>query len=446
MRSVKPWLGPAGLALAALLVVTLAGCASGGGRPSGAVSTQEVPFLLPPDEGWSGTLTPSQSSWLSDRHRGLLGGDDLTRLRAEIVAELARDPDFVPASVLEAQTRFVERQYQSVLDSLEPIRQASPGYVAAEVTYGRAAERVGRTLVAFEAYWSVKQDAAAAAQRVEAMLDTVIERLGRQVDEQLAEGLVAEAEETVAKMDLYAPEDVRTLQAAQGLAAASGDLTALLARLRTATDEPGADPELVRRRVELELQVGDPAAAVRLAEGLTAADPADPGLAELLRRAQFTWRLNVLPPEVRRLARVGELSRADFAVLVYWLFPSVRYGRSAEGRIATDIIDHPERERIVRVINLGLLEVDSVHRFEPDRAITAGDAQRALLRLLEGSETGATCLGSSGRLAPSADLCAAAQSCGLAGVEEECDPAAGLSGAQALELIRRTLAGIDQAS
>ncbi len=433
---------------AAVLVIALpvlaSGCASGGGRVAAGVPAADAPFLLPPQEGWQGSLTPTQAGWLSDLHGDLLAGVDPATVLGETAGSIARYPDFVPARVLDAQARFLDGQYTGVLELLGPVRQENPGYVAAEVIAGRAAERAGRTAEAFDAYWSTRLVAAPAAARVEVLLDGVLDDLARRLDEELSNGLVGDAARTVERMELYAPEDERTLAAAQSLAEASGDPMAMLARLRGLTDRPDADPELVRRRVELELEVGDPAAAVRLAEELAAADPTDPGLAELLQRSRFTWRLNVLPPQARRVARAGQVTRADYAVLLYWLFPSVRYGRGGEARIATDIIDHDERERIVRVINLGLLDVDAVHRFDPGAPVTSGDALRALLRLIEDSELGATCLdrGTGGSLS-AMDLCAAAEGCGLLGASESCSPGSSVSGPEALEAIRRALAGLD---
>jgi hypothetical protein len=433
-------------AIVALTVAAgcLGGCASGGGRSPSGVAAAEAQFLLPPAEGWTGGMSPTRLAWLTDLHRDLLQGEDPDRVLTEVLAEVGASPEPGPELVLEAQARFVGGAYAVVLATLDPVRRAAPGYTAAQVLYGRAAERLDRPLEALAAYWTVRQSSPAAAARVGSLLDGSLDRLAERVEEGLAAGMTGEAQGAVELMQLYAPDDQRTLLAAQALAAAAGDPLAQLGRLRELTARPGADPELVRRRAELELEVGEPAFAVRLAEELAAADPSDPGYAELLQRARFEWRLDVLPPEVGRLGRGGELSRADYAVLLYWLFPGVRYGRSTEARIASDIIDHEEREQIVRVINLGLLEVDSVHRFEPDAPVRRTDALRALLLLVEGSGEGGTCLEAVGGLPRSSDgLCGAARACGIVSGPDECLPAGSLTGPEALELIRRTLAGLD---
>jgi hypothetical protein len=136
-----------------------------------------------------------------------------------------------------------------------------------------------------------------------------------------------------------------------------------------------------------------------------------------------------------------ELNRADLAVLLYWLIPSVRYARPAVGRIATDILDHPHQEEIVRVVNLGLLDVDStLHRFSPGSPARRGTAVRSLILVLARSGETVSCLGGAGKGYPSTSAaCDAATSCGLFAPEDGCRPSSSLSGGEAVELIRRTL-------
>ena len=147
---------------------------------------------------------------------------------------------------------------------------------------------------------------------------------------------------------------------------------------------------------------------------------------------------------MRQAAAGAQIARADFAVLLYWLAPAVRYGRPATAQIATDVLDDPRREEIVRVINLGLMAVDpSVHRFAPDAPLGRDDALAALLRLLSGAAggPGASCaegIAASPRLAGDL-LCAAAARCRLIASAADCLPRATLSGGEALELIRRAL-------
>jgi hypothetical protein len=128
----------------------------------------------------------------------------------------------------------------------------------------------------------------------------------------------------------------------------------------------------------------------------------------------------------------------------------VRYGRPAEARIATDILEDPRREEIAQVVNVGVLDVDAgVHRFAPDAPLARGDALLGLLRVVSrgpgdpgkgGGEPGrgASCAAEiAGAPRPSSDLlCAAAARCGLIPAPADCLPRGPVAGREALELIR----------
>ena len=128
---------------------------------------------------------------------------------------------------------------------------------------------------------------------------------------------------------------------------------------------------------------GDPGAGLKIVQDLAARNPGDPDLARSLEAAKFRWRLSQLPKDVQGVASKPELNKGDLSVLLYWLAPQVRNSRPTAGRIATDVLDHPHREEIVRVVNLGLMEVDPTqHRFYPGSPVRRGQALRVVLRTL----------------------------------------------------------------
>ncbi|HET9229260.1 MAG TPA: hypothetical protein VFR31_21450, partial [Thermoanaerobaculia bacterium] len=224
------------------------------------------------------------------------------------------------------------------------------------------------------------------------------------------------------------------------LAAARGDQVAELAAVKELSAQRPGERALVERRAELELAVGDPGAGLQIIQNLAAENPRDPELAEKLAAAKFRWRMSLLPKAVQDVAAKPELTKADFAVLLYWLVPNVRYGRPTAGRIATDVLEHPHQEEIVRVVNLGLMDVDqTLHRFSPGAPARRNAALRSLNLVLSRFGQGLTCL--SGKTG----ACEAAASCGLIPSEEECRASAALTGSEAVELIRRTLKHLDGA-
>ncbi len=145
------------------------------------------------------------------------------------------------------------------------------------------------------------------------------------------------------------------------------------------------------------------------------------------------------PEQVRGLRDKVALSRADFAVLLYWTVPQIRTARPGAAQIASDIVDHPSRDEIARVANLGLMSIDeSLHRFSPNAALRRADAVSALLRLVAAD-------GPDGRLRPAAHRAAGTGSAGrespagCSRIRLLCQAGAGLSGDEAIEMLRRAL-------
>jgi hypothetical protein len=199
------------------------------------------------------------------------------------------------------------------------------------------------------------------------------------------------------------------------------------------------DRKLLERRVELEMMVGDPSAGLQIAQDLAGRHPDDADAARLLESARFRWRLSMLPQAVQAVAAKPDLTKADFAVLLYWLVPNVRYARPSAGRIATDVLDNAHREEIVRVVNLGLMDVEpTLHRFSPSSPLRRGAALRVLTRTLTSFGQNLACLEGAKPQAQST-VCAGATGCGILLEGEECLPGDPLPGVQAVELIRRTL-------
>jgi len=249
---------------------------------------------------------------------------------------------------------------------------------------------------------------------------------------------LAEAERDLALLRAWGPGELPTLEGARALAVARGDARAELEAVKGLAARQPADRALLERRADLELQVGDPGTGLKLIQDIADRHPGDAELQEKLRLAKFRWRLSLLPADVRALAAKPELSRADLTVLLFWLVPEVRYAKATAGRIATDILDHPHREEIAHVVNLGLMDVDAnLHRFSPEAPMRRGAALRSLARLLTAFGKPGGCAESAGGAA--APPCELAAQCGLVEDADACQAGEPLSGADAVEWIRRCL-------
>jgi tetratricopeptide (TPR) repeat protein len=403
--------------------------------PELALARQERAYLVAPLEGYPQEVDPSRVESLGRGHRALLAGDlDAARSAASDLLDV--DPTFAPAHVLAAQADFAEGRQQEVVSRLLPLGEQMPGYVASQLLLGRAAERVGDISQAYTAYRAIATRNQLAFQRLGELHPRAIEIVANRLREALRTGQIDEADRHLALLRSWGPSEIATLEGARAVAVARADLPGELAAVKELSRRKPGDLSLLERQADLELTVGDPGAGLEIIQRLAAQHPKDPVLAEKLDAAKFRWRLSLLPKAVQEVAVKPTLDRAGFAVLLYWLVPSVRYARPSAGRIATDVLDHPHQEEIVRVLNLGLMDVDStLHRFSPSAPMRRGAALRTLVRLLTSSGRAIPCLKSS---PGQSSACATATACGLVSEGEDCDAGTSLSGLDAVELIRRT--------
>jgi tetratricopeptide (TPR) repeat protein len=408
----------------------------------GGLARADRPFVVDPLAGYPLVAAPEPAARIRAGWAALVRTGEVEAARALAADLLGADRGFHPAALLAAQADFLAGEDAAALERLEPLVQELPAYTAAQLLRARTAERLGRIPEAFGAYRSAAEASAAAAERAEVLRERAVEIVGNRFQGALAGGRLDDAAGHLARLERWAPEAEPTLEAARGLAVARGDLRAELAAVAHLLARAPERPELLVRRAELELEVGDASAGLQILQRLADQNPADRALQEKLEQAKFRWRLTLLPAHVREIARRSELTRGDFATLVHWLIPRVRTARPPAGRIAVDILEHPRREEIARVVNLGLMDVDAtLHTFSPERPVRRTTALLALLRSVEAlAEPAAACLPAPlGRSPSQESVCSAAARCRLVSDPGDCLSGATLSGAQALELLRRAL-------
>lgn len=425
---------------AAALALVWGACASTDVTPEPGVPSSQRDYLLDPVEGYAGTLGESVLSRIEAAYQGLLETGDPKVAQVAADSLLSLDPQLVPARVLAAQGELVARRYGDAVATLAG--RLDDSYTAGLLVLGRAAELDGLIPIAFDAYRRAAGSSAVAERRANALRGRALEAVRGEIDDSLERGRFEEAAGKVELLESWEPGARETLDAQRRLAFATGDRAGELEALRQLArlDDTA---ETLERLGQLELEVGDARRGLEVFEELSRRNPRDPRLQELLAQAKFLWRLEMVPPEVQELVQRSELSRGDFATLLYWLVPNVRSGSSSEPRIATDILDHPQRDAIVRVLNLGILEVEdpTLHRFAPDQPVSRREALEGLLRIpLEFGED-VPCVRDLGLVsqATTSFVCQTAARCGLLPSSEDCLPAATLGGREALDLVRRTL-------
>ncbi len=392
------------------------------------------PYLIAPLEGYPHDVGPELRDRLTNVWRDLLEAGD-TEGALRVSAELReRDPDLFPAQVLAAQVDFAAGEHRRVVERLLPVGDRISTYTASQLLLGRSAERLGDIPLAYSAFRAIAARSSLARRRAGEMHPRALEIVSNRLNEALRVRDLEEARKQLGFLQSWGPSEISTLEAALQVAEAYDDHRAELAAIKELSAHRPGDRRLLERRAELELAVGDPSAGLNIIQNLAARNPKDPVLAEKLEAAKFRWRLSQLPQGVQAVASKAELNKADLAVLLYWLVPDVRNSRPTAGRIASDVLDNPHQQEIVRVVNLGLMEVDpTLHRFSPGSQVRRAAALRVILRTLARFGAGA-CTGGSG-----AGTCEASLACGLIAAAEQCQPNDALSGAEGVEILRRSL-------
>jgi hypothetical protein len=407
------------------------------------VAESERGYLLDPLEGYPAAWSAERRVRILRVHQLLLDEGDTAAIQA--ARDLARDlrvgdPELPPAKVLAAEADFVAGERKGIVARLLPVGDALPSYTASQMLLGRTAELGGDLPLAYAAFRAVAAKSVLALRRTGELHPRAVEIVGNRLQDALKGKRLDEAGRELALLQAWAPSETTTYEAVRTVAAARGDRKAELGAIQKLAERRPQDRELLERRSDLELQVGDATAGLKIIQGLADKSPKDPQLAAKLAAAKFRWRLSLLPGKVRDVAAKPELNRGDYAVLLYWLVPEVHYGKPTEGRIATDILDHAQREEIVRVVNLGLLDVDdTLHRFSPAAPMRSLTALRSIVRLLSRFGPVACVEGAGGAQPSQRAVCDAAARCGLLPEEGDCATSEPLSGADAVELLRRTL-------
>lgn len=419
------------------LLAALHGCASAPPPvvARAAIAPDLAPFLADPTD--SADLGPVATA-VRRLHAHLAATGDAAAVLSGARALVAEHPETPSPRVLLAQALLVAGDARGAVAAVRAAGDAA-GPVGALVE-GRALESLGELPEALARYRAAPS--ALATQRAAAIEPRAVDILTRRIEDALERVQPVAAERALAQLEAVRPHAEATLRLARRVAAAAGDAHRELALLRSLTAALPGEVELQLRRAQLEMEIGDARVGLDLYQELAGARPGDARLAEELRRAKFRWRVANSPEPVRRAAASPQATRADLAVMLYWLVPQVRTARAGAPRIASDILEHPAQEAIVRVVNLGLLGVDeTLHRFEPDRPARRSDLHRALVRLLAAADP-AGCAGERGAAEGEGQreaICRSAVACGLAPSEAECLPTAPLSGAEALEAVRRAV-------
>ncbi|MEO8196106.1 MAG: hypothetical protein ABI689_05245 [Thermoanaerobaculia bacterium] len=406
--------------------------------PAPAVDSDLRAFLLDPTADCGTDPEAPDAAELQRAYRDLLlSGDASAALRIANPA-IERTPGDLAAQILRGEALLVGSQARVAAGFLQPFAAAAADCLPLALVLGRSQELAGDLAEAFVAYSGAAGRSATAATRAREISGRAQEIVRNRFSEAFRAGRREAAAWNLSRLERFWPNSEAALRATMEMARVAEDTRGELAAVKALQASSPLDPALTLRRGQLELLIGDARAGLALIEALAASAPGDPVLQTELARAKFAWRLLNSPEQIRGLRDKVVLTRADFAVMLYWMVPQIRTARPGAVQIASDIVDHPSRDEIARVANLGLMTIDeSLHRFSPDVVLRRSDAVAALLRLLANAGPREECR--LPRAGGREGLCRTGASCGLFEDPALCQAGSGISGSEALEMLRRAL-------
>jgi len=367
------------LLLAAALV--LAACTPTALPPPMVAPQGDDRYLIDPRTGFNAPMAPLVAQKLEAAWRYALAGNDAEAQRS--LAELRqRAPELPPATLLDAFLAIHGGRYDDARRLIERVQERDPENLVARVYEAEIAVREQQTRIAYDLYRQIAElpDAPATArERLTQLQGTVFNELyaaAQSASDVEAVRLLREAltfnagaieprillsQKLIAQRQF--DEARRELEPLLNVAADRAEVQEILAEVDVGR---GRYQEAIVRYERLARRTKEPRHTQRLEE------------------IKSEWSAANMPAHFRTALDSIELTRVDFAVLLYWTVPSVRFAQNlGTPQIAVDIEDLAGREEIIRAIAIGLYDVDPVtRRVGPYRTVSAARLSHSLARVL----------------------------------------------------------------
>lgn len=378
-------------------------------------------FLIDPRIGYGVGAPESVERRFDDAWRSFLRGD-VTRARRRLT-ELA---DYLPAQLAQAAIDIREGNMSTARLTVARLLQQRPHWTAARVYEAEIALAENRTREAYNIYRSLVGTPDApptVSERVTLLEHRLFEELytaaqtasDSEAIRMLREALTLNAGATEARLLL-----AKKLVAEQSLDEARAVVDPLV------NTPDGERPDVQETLAEIDVGRHRYQDAIARYERL-ARRTKEPRYTQRLEEIKEQWNAANMPPQVQAALSSEAITRADFAVLLYWKVAAVRFAQNlATPPIAIDI-DVPERDEIIRAMAIGLYDVDPVtRRVSPGRPILAGAFSRLAARIL--GLRGAAC-------ARGIPIDRVLEACGIADPTSTLAPDAPVTGHEAARLL-----------
>jgi len=338
-----------------------AGCASTSGPAPGVQPAGDNRYLIDPRTAAPGAADPSIDRRFDAAWRYFVTAD-YANARTRLQDVQQRNSAYAPALLLSAALDWKQGRVDTARSEIATLEQRYPDWLAPKVYEAEIALSEHQTQRAWELYRPLAARADAPA-FVRDRLSDVEKRL---FDELYHSALGASDADAIAAL--------RQALAVSPNASGARILLAqkLIAQKQYDEARAALDPLLNSGEIdqatvqealaEIEIGRGNYEQAIVRYERLARRE-SDPRFARRLEQIKEQWNAANMPPQFQRALAADALTRGDFAVLLYWLVPSVRFAQNVGAPpIAIDLTDVAGREEIVRSIALGILQVDPVTR------------------------------------------------------------------------------------
>jgi tetratricopeptide (TPR) repeat protein len=420
------------LILAVLSTALIAGCAGTVAPPPVAAPQSENRFLIDPRTGAPAPADPSLDRRFDAAWRFFIAGD-YTNARARLQDVRRRDANYAPAALLEAALDLREGRVASARSAVSTLEQRYPDWPAPMAYEAEIALADHQTRRAWDLYRALAARPGAPP-LVRDRLSDVEKRLFDELYHAALSASDADAVAALREALVVSPNatGARILLGQKLVAQKQYDEARIVAEpIVNSGDVDRADVQELL--AEVEVGRGQYEQAINRYERLARRET-DPRFARRLEQIKQQWSAANMPPQFQRAMQTDSLTRGDFAVLLYWQVPSVRFAQNiSTPPIAIDLADVPGREEIVRAIALGILPVDAVtRRVGPSTPVNAAALERLAGRVL--LMRGASC-------ARGVATDALLQSCGITPLGSVPDaPATGPTASAMLDQVAKALA------
>jgi tetratricopeptide (TPR) repeat protein len=349
------------LLVVAVATLIAAGCAGTATPPPNTTPSAENRYLVDPRTGAPAAADASLDRRFEAAWQSFLASD-YANARTRLADVTKRDAAYAPAVLLSAALDWKEGRTDTARSEIASLEQRYPDWTAPKAYEAEIALADHQTRRAWEIYRDLASHAGAPA----VVRDRLSDLSTRLFDELYNSALNATDTEAIAALR-QALEVSPNATAARTLLAQKLIAQKQYDEARTALDPLLNSGEVDKAPVqealaEIEIGRGQYEQAIVRYERLARRE-SDPRYARRLDQVKEVWNAANMPPQFQNALASLALTRGDFAVLTYWLVPSVRFAQNVgTPPIAIDLTDVAGREEIVRAIALGVLQVDPVTR------------------------------------------------------------------------------------